>query len=149
MDADDAAPGAPAKAPNGAEGGSSDAAAAAAAPAADAEAAEAAAPAAAVADAVAPPPALSPEDARHRDALDTLSRVLSGAAPTSLALEFMHSAVAAGSADPTALVRARQAVEARNSVCHGAVRGPSFPLFSSFFLALFLFEGPRGGGGGR
>lgn len=107
-DGDDAAPGAPAKAP--AEGGPSDAAATA--DAAAAPAAAAAAPA---------PPPLSPEDSRHRDALDTLARVLSGAAPTSLTLEFMHSAAVAGSADSTALLRARQAVEPRNSVCHGAV----------------------------
>ena len=117
MDADDAAPGAPAKASSaeGAPSSSSDAAAAAAPAAAEAPAEAAAAP---------PPPPLSPEDARHRDALDVLSRVLSGAAPTSLVLEFMHSAASgsAGSADSTALLRARQAVEPRNSVCHGAVR---------------------------
>ena len=134
MESDDAAPGAPAKPANGEGGSSDDSTAAALAAAAPAPAAEAEAPAAPVA---APP--LSPEDARHRDALDTLSRVLSGAAPTSLALEFMHSAAVAGSADSTALLRARQAVEPRNSVCHGAVRRRFFffseALFEFFFSA--------------
>ena len=131
MESDEAAaPGAPGKAPSSAEGGpSSDAAAAAAALAAAAPAAEAAP--------VAAPPQLSPEDAAHRDALDVLSRVLSGAAPTSLALEFMHSAAVAGSADSTALLRARQAVEPRNSVCHGAVRPRS--VFSVFLLLFVCF----------
>lgn len=126
MESDDAAPGAPAKAPNAAEGGSSDTAAALAA----------ASPAAAEEAPVSPP--LSPEDAAHRDALDTLSRVLSGAAPTSLVLAFMHSTAVAGSADSTALLRARQAVEPRNSVCHGAVSFLFFILFCFFFFFLFL-----------
>jgi 26S proteasome regulatory subunit N2 len=94
-------------------------------------------PAAPAAPPPAPPPAHTPAQATYLDRHDRLLSVLTGAAPTALALDFLHARCAA---DAGLLAAAKAAVEPRNAVCHGAVVFANAAMHAGTTVDSFLRE---------